>query len=129
MAWHPSEEEITNVVSLSAEKRYEYFIHHVVDEESLWALWKDGWAIMGDSDGNEVFPIWPHQDFAALCANGAWDNYTPKVIELGVWMEKWLPGLQRDQRLVAVFPTPDNQGIERPPLAHREDLATELENY
>jgi hypothetical protein len=41
----------------------------------------------------------------------------PAPISLSDWMTKWLPGLERDERRVAVFPTTDNQGVVVDPAA------------
>ncbi|MGV3719696.1 MAG: DUF2750 domain-containing protein [Actinomycetota bacterium] len=45
------------------------------------------------------------------------------------WMERWLPGMERDGRWVAVFPTPANQGVVVEPSRLAEDLKARLAQY
>lgn len=130
MSWTPNEKEIQAVVSLAAAKRYEYWIKKVADDEQVWSLGqKDGWALVGDDAGRELVPVWPHSKYAALCAKGIWDGYEPKVITLDDWLDRWVPGMERDGRLVAVFPTPDGNGAVVDPRRLEQDLRDELAKY
>ncbi|QNQ12067.1 DUF2750 domain-containing protein [Sphingomonas alpina] len=74
-------------------------------------------------------PIWPHQKYATLCAEGSWEGSAPKLIELEVWMKRWISGAKRDGRLIAVFPIPQGLGIEVEPDRLAADLELELANY
>ena len=89
--------EFKNVISLSAEKRYEYCIKRIADNEMVWSLHNnDGWALSFDDNCNEVIPIWPYKEFAQAYANGHWVHFDPTSIELTIWIEKWIPGIKRD---------------------------------
>lgn len=129
MAWCPSENEISSVQKLDANDRYEYLLKKAADEEVIWSLWLNGWALASDNEGNEVVPIWPHKIYASACAKEEWQGYEPRKIDLGAWMERWLPGIKRDGRLVAVFPSPNDKGaiVEADFLAH--NLEEELDRY
>src|SRR5262245_30441175 len=106
MGWTPSDKEIEAVSALAGPKRYDYWIKKVADQKEIWSLWEDrGWALTGDSTRREMVPVWPHARYAALCATGAWSGYQPRVIPSDVWLERWIPGMERDNRLIAVFPT------------------------
>jgi hypothetical protein len=35
------------ILSLPAEQRYSHFIKIVADQRRFWALYQDGWALMG----------------------------------------------------------------------------------
>lgn len=107
--------------------RYRHFIKKVTDCEEVWGLREsDGWAVMGDGAGQELIPFWPHSSYAALCANGAWKSYEAKAISLDDLLEKWLPGMRRDKRRLAVFPTPGGQGTPVEPDRFEYDLREEL---
>jgi hypothetical protein len=41
------------------------------------------------------------------------------------WLKKWLPGMSRDKRLLAVFPTPRDQAV----VVTAERLAEDLQAY
>lgn len=122
--------EYVNVIKLAPEKRYEYFVKKVCDWEEIWSL-KDekGWCQMGSPDGHECVPIWPAQRYAqALCIN-EWKDCSAVSISLEKWIQSWIPGMEKDRRCVAVFPTPEMQGIIRKPDELLADLKKELENY
>lgn len=130
MSWSLNDKEFESVILLEAPKRYSYWIKKVADHQQVWSLWKDGgWALAGDDQGCELTPVWPHEKFAAVCANGDWASYMPQMIEASVWLERWIPGIQRDNRLIAVFPTPADRGIVVTPERLRDDLKAELSLY
>ena len=115
---------------MDALKRYEYWVKKVADQEEVWSLWQeDAWALAGDDAGRQFVPVWPHSRYAALCAQGAWAGYQPKAIDLNAWLDRWIPGMEQDQRLLAVFPTPKDKGVPMEPRRLEKDLRTELANY
>jgi len=130
MAWMPTDKEIAAVLQLDGPKRYSYWVKKVADQQVVWSLWQaDGWALAADDQGRQLVPVWPHEKFAELCARDVWAGYAPKAIEIEAWMERWIPGMQRDTILVAVFPTPNDRGVAVDPAKLGEDLQEELSNY
>ena len=53
--------------------------------------------------------FWPHPVFAEASAVAEWLGYKPRKIELDDWLEKWIPGMEEDRRMIAVFPTVEGQ--------------------
>jgi hypothetical protein len=43
-----------------------------------------------------------------------------------VWLERWIPGMQRDQRMVSAFPIPGGQSVRVSPEHFENDLKEEL---
>ncbi len=130
MAWIPTDREMASVLQLDGQKRYLYWIKKVADEEVVWSLWQEGgWALAGDDEGRQLVPVWPHQRYAALCAQDVWAGHAPKPIALDAWIERWIPGMERDGRLVAVFPTPEDRGVAVEPARLGADLREESANY
>lgn len=130
MAWMLTDNEIAAVSRQDGPKRYSYAVKKAADQEVVWSLWHaDGWALASDDQGQHLVPVWPHHEFARLCVRGNWTGYEPKQIELGVWVERWIPGMQQDMRLVAVFPTPSDRGVTVAPARFAEDLLAELSKY
>jgi hypothetical protein len=130
MGWAMHDKEFESVLSLSGSERYAYFVKKAADWEEIWSLkTEDGWVLAGDDQGNELVPIWPHQRFAIACATGNWRGSEPAPIELSVYLERWIPGMLRDRRLAAVFPTPTDKGVVVTPERLREDLEAELSLY
>jgi len=122
--------KIENVLNLSAEDRYNYFIRKSVDFEEVWGLKdKDGWALLGSDNKEKLFPIWSEKEFAELCAVDNWDNYVPAVILLSDFLNKLLPKLEKDNILFAVFLTPKNKGIVVAPKKVKMDIENECEQY
>jgi hypothetical protein len=47
-------------------------------------------------------------------------------IDLGSFKQKWLPGMAKDNYLVAVFPTPNQKGVVVSPARLADELNEEL---
>jgi hypothetical protein len=130
MTWVMDDKEFEAVFSLPAQRRYAYLLKRVVDWERIWSLSaQEGWALSGDDEGHELVPVWPHERFAAACAEGSWRGYEPQAIDLSVWMERWIPGMQRDQRMVCAFPTPGGESVRVAPERFEHDLKEEFTLY
>ncbi len=111
----------------SSAVRYEYFIKKVVDQEKLWSLGdNEGWCLASNYKNEIYIPVWPHQEYANLCVKDEWSLYFPKEISLESWLAAWIPGMIRDNRRVAIFPTPVEKGIEVELLQLESDIRTEL---
>lgn len=128
--WKINDKEFSAVIALTPAKRYSYFIKRVAGGEELWGLGsKTGWVLFGDKQGHELLSVWPHPRYAAVCAIGDWADKEPRHIKLSEWLETWIPGLRKDGRLIAVFPTPDGKGVAISPDKLKEDLERELSLY
>lgn len=130
LSWQPTPKEIASVSALGPSQRYQYFIKRVSDTEALWSLGaEDGWVLQAGPGGIELVPVWPHSSYAAACATDEWSGNVPMEIGLDEWMEKWLPGIARDERQVSVFPVPGSQTAIVDADTLREDLEEELLKY
>jgi len=130
MTWKPTDKEISTLVAEISDKRYEYFIHKVVDQRQVWSLRDSGgWRVVEDNAKHECVPVWPHPRYAELYATEEFQDSHPEAIPLDIFIERWLPGMEKDKRLVAVFPTPQNKGIVALPLELLNQLETEKEKY
>lgn len=124
-----SERQIASVISLPGEERFKHFIKVVVDREEAWGLYQDGWAMASTNDGQSVFPLWPREVYATLCAVGEWKEYKPKPITLSDVIEVLLPKLKVENALPGIFYTPSGRGVT--PSVERliDELKQELTNY
>lgn len=130
MSWNLSEQEFEAIVSLPGAKRYSYFVKKIADWEEVWSLRnEDGWVLAAVPDGNEVVPVWPHERFAKACVEGDWQDCEPVAIELSAWLERWIPGMTKDHRQIAVFPTSQDKGVVVSPERLNADLSDECEQY
>lgn len=124
---HPK--KIKNITAMKAPERYEYFVRKTVDFEKVWGLYEDGWAVAEDSKGHKAIPFWPEKEFAEVCCDAVWKSYEPKAIDLESFLERWIPGMEDDEMLVAVFPTPADNGIFVSAAQLGADLSGEIEQY
>lgn len=122
------EKELATVSGLTPEKRYEYFIKKVADYEEVWSLYKDGWVLSQDDFGNTLFPIWPKEEFAELCAVNEWSKSEIKAIDLYEFIENLAPSLKKDGIKFDVFSN-NESSILRDIDNLLRDLNEELENY
>jgi hypothetical protein len=118
-----------NVIKLSSEDRYNYFIRKVADFEEIWGLYNDGWALLGDDANMQAFPFWPEKEFAEICATEQWLGYLPKSITLDNFLEKWIPGMENDELSISIFQTPKSTGKIVNPQKLMNDINEELEQY
>ncbi len=125
-----SDKEYAAVIALPGPQRYEHFVRQVADFRELWSLKAaPGWVLLGDAEGNECVPIWPHSRYAQACAVVDWDGAEATAIPLDRWIEKWTPGMIRDGRKVAVFPTVSDRAVVVTPQRLHDDLQAELAQY
>lgn len=112
MPYQLNEPERRSVSELLPAQRYEHFIKRVVDWEEVWGLkGPDGWVLLGNQEGEEFAPFWPHPDYAKACVTERWAGTEPTCIELNVFRERWIPGLIRDGRKAAIFATSNSPGV------------------
>ncbi len=68
-----SQKQIEEILAKKPEKRYNYFIKSVCEEEEVWGLADDeGWLLLeDDEDDSEVLAVFPYPEFAEIFrANG-----------------------------------------------------------
>jgi hypothetical protein len=131
MTWEINQNEFESVLMLPAKERYLYTIKRIVSWGEIWSLWseKRGWVLAEDDEKNQALPIWPHEQYANACASEFWEGSTTKMIGFELWLEKWLPGLEKNKRLICVFPTPRMNGVVVTAERLKGDLEEELINY
>ena len=126
---HVSDQQLASVLALSGPERYAHLIKRVADEKEIWSLRGEGGWILAGEAGRELVPVWPHPRYASACTTGDWAGAEPAAIPLDEWLAAWLPGLERDGRAVAVFPTPGGKGVVVEATRLRADLEAELSRY
>ncbi len=130
MSYEINDIEFQNVTSLPGPERYKYFIKKVCDWQEIWSV-KDfeGWGLMADDNNIECVPVWPAHRYAAACCTGILQTCHPETIVLNDWLEKWIPGLSGNARMIAVFPLPNHKGVVVRPDELKRDIKAELEEY
>ncbi|GAA3934930.1 DUF2750 domain-containing protein [Chitinophaga oryziterrae] len=122
--------KVQNIIKLSKEERFSYFVNKIVDFEQIWGLNNDGWAVLGSQENAVVMPFWPEENFAERCISEEWRGFRPQAISLQDFLDKWLPGMEKDNRLVAVFYFPElKENIIIPPQELKSAILREQEQY
>lgn len=109
--------------------RYDHFIKVVADRQLAWGLFAEGWALAATDEGAPVFPVWPAEEYAALCAVGDWAEYTPKEIDVEDLLEGLLPSLNERKVVLGIFSTPANKGVIPEISIFEADLRNELAKF
>jgi len=117
------ESELQGVLSQDVNRRYIYLLKMVTNEGVLYSLKKDGVSLlMQDESGGELVPLWPAAVFAGRCAVAEWSGAEAYGIKLPSFLDRWVDGLKRDGRRIAIFPTPTNAGAVVEPKRFARDL-------
>ncbi|WP_433833211.1 DUF2750 domain-containing protein [Actinoplanes sp. CA-015351] len=77
-------------------------------EGSLW-VWGDEDEILFTEDGERrtLLPVWPYAAVARLENEGEVDGEHAVRIPVGTFLKEWLPQLEEDDALIAIFPVED----------------------
>ena len=116
--------EIESVVKLPGQKRYAYFIKKAADQNQVWGLWNEGWAMGATDTGTPTIPVWPAEEYARLCQVGDWRDFLPRPIPLQEFMHEMLPDTVRDGIRISIFDTPNESSV----LISDDELLENLES-
>lgn len=126
-----SSDQLTQVLEMNGEERYDYFLSEVLEEREIWILVNADnrfLKIVSEDDGVAHLPVWPSAEFATEYAKGS-DDLTPKSISLPDFFNKWVPGLTKDGLEVGVFPGADSTLWITEPEELKRDLQDEMSNF
>ena len=101
---HPA--KINNVINLNVEDRDWYSIREIVKLGKVWALsTPEYWITFVDHEGDEIFPIWPHEEVAEVCAFEELkvEGYSIQAIDYDKFKEFCIPEMVGDNILFGVF--------------------------
>lgn len=115
-------QELDQVLSMSADKRYIYLLKEVSLKQQVWILTDEHGCVILNNEDEDFVPVWPAQEFAQYWATGDWSECIPKAIPLRDWLSRWTKGLEGDEVNVAVFPNPDEEGLIMSPDEFDNDL-------
>lgn len=122
-------QQMEAVLALPGIARFEHFIKVVADWQEVWGLYQNGWALSAAAEGAIVFPFWPAEEYARVCAVNDWAGYEPRAIPLSDFMEVILPKLKTEGVLPGVFLIPSGQGVTPSIDELMAALEAELQNY
>ncbi len=98
----------------AANKREEQFLAEVRETGVVWCLrLGEGWFNWSDDLGH-ARPVWSHPDGARGCARATCPEYELELMDLDTFVDHYLPQLADQDIWVAVSPTEDLCGNQRP---------------
>lgn len=125
-------EELQAIFALDCEARYEFFLDAIGEEREVWILINSEEHFLKlhaeDQGGFEYLPVWPSAAFAEAYAADDSD-LTAKSIALPQFLNRWLPGLDKDGIEVGVFPALDKSVWITEPAELEKDLRDELDRF
>lgn len=125
------EKQIANLLALSENERYDFFIRYCADFEKVWGLAvnEDEWVIFKDSEGDEIFPLWPHKNLAEACCFEEHKQMgaRPQSISLKVFLDECIPDMALQHVLIGVFFDNTRKGVAVVPEELKHALQEELE--
>ena len=101
------EKHIENLLNMSAQERVDYFVRRCAEVGVVWGLvvGEDNWVIFKGPDGEEVFPLWPHEALAERCMfeehrkMGA----APQAIAMASFLNRCIPDMAEQNVAFGVF--------------------------
>jgi len=123
------QQKLDNILNLSSEDRYGYFIRKVADFEKVYLI-KDesGYSIFGDSEEKTTIAVFPEKEFADIFLTDTWSSCFIEEMDLERFME-WLDKLEQDNIQMAGFPNKDLKVVVVNPNEMKNHLLYELEQY
>ncbi|MFC3852357.1 DUF2750 domain-containing protein [Salinispirillum marinum] len=117
-----TEHERLALATATAQTRFDHCLSQAISSATVWTLRGDDGGVLMSSEGHSCVPIWPDAEFAAEYAEEDWADCAPYAIPLNAWMDRWLPGLQKDGLRVVVFPDAAEEGIVIAPKDLKKSL-------
>ncbi len=121
-----SDRQIMAVTALPGPKRYAHFIKVAADQNRVWGLFDEGWALAGTDDEAPIFPLWPAREYAQLCCTGPWSKCEPTSIALEELFAEMLPSLRERKTSLGIFYTTADKGVVPSLDQFESDLREEL---
>jgi|SRR5882672_2787495 len=128
--WRLTPKEFQAVAALDGARRVDHAVKRMADTKQVWLL-REGelWKVSKLDDGTEAILVWPHRLYAESCTTGAWSGARAAAVDVRDFIEKWLHGMEKDRRMVAVFPVDKDKAVVLTPSAFRRMLESELAKY
>lgn len=125
---HPK--QLENVFALSSNERYKHFIIKVCDWEELWILEskEEKFLTVHLEPDIQYIPVWPHPEYAIAYAEDS-EEYVPTRLAIDIFIERWIPGLHKDNIQVGVLPNLETTVWIIDPLDLKADLELGLKEY
>lgn len=118
-----------NILSLSPQERYGYFIRTVADWEQVWLIYVgEGVVTLGGNDGSKVIPVWPEKEFAELMLTDGWEHGSVESVDVYTFIEL-LGDWEKEGCSIAGFPSVELNSVTVGAEEMKNHLLYELDQY
>ena len=127
---HPK--KLKNIINLSHQERYDYFIREVVKLEYLWGIsTPDNWIMFEDREKDIIFPLWPHKEVAEVCVfeELKGPNWKVESVSLANFLNFCIPEMIDEGVVFGIFYNLSRSGLAFTPEKLRNDIKAEIEEY
>jgi hypothetical protein len=107
---------------LPSSERYDHVLKLIKKEQSIWTLADAEGCLIIDLGSDKVLPIWPAESLATSWGEKDYEGFAGLEINATDWVEKWLPGMQKDNFAVGVAPNLAGECIVSSAEEHAADL-------
>ncbi len=107
------------------QENHDLFVREVKASGIVWGLQSSqGWAVCDSEEfeDTEVYPFWSNEADARIHCTDDWAGYAPASLDLDLFIDTWLAGMNEDGVLVGTNWDADLSGLE----VEAYDLAQEL---
>ena len=109
----------------SATDQYRIFIENIVQQGKVYALYQDGWALCATPSGQQTLAVWQSKSLAQLLQKGNWENYQVEEIALIQFVEKMIPFIRENDKILSINLTPEGQNV----LVSGDKFLIDLKKY
>mgnify|MGYP003603541092 FL=1 len=95
----------------SATDQYRIFIESIVQQAKVYALYQEGWALCATPSGQQTLAVWQSKSLAQLLQKGNWGNYQVEGIDLIEFIEKMIPFIRENGKILSINLTPEGQNV------------------
>ncbi|MGI2257827.1 DUF2750 domain-containing protein [Shewanella sp. GXUN23E] len=100
---------------MTPEARYDFMVAEIKASEEIWTLQDTDGCVMLTTEDEDCIPMWPSEEAAQAWAVDDWQDCEPLSIPVRDFLERWVPGMEDDELLVAAFPVEGDLGVVIPP--------------
>lgn len=121
-----NENKIENLLNLSENERFEYFVQQAVNFGEVWTIANEkGYLIFKGNDKQEIFPVWTARELAERCMFQEHKEMgaVASKISLKSFLEQCIPDMESQGVSFGIFFNDKRAGLVISP----EDLRFELD--
>ena len=105
----PTEQELTDITSMTALQRVQYFLTRTLESEEIWGLADtQGWVLRELMD-KALLPVWPYRQYAGTCIDAP--DLRTHATSLDHFVEGVLQALVEQNIHIEVWPAQAQGGV------------------